>query len=262
MGEIDSRLALPSPLEPIAVDRNGTFVVSVTWYNFFNELYYGKEDSEGFEYQEHLGEIDQALLNLEDEINAMRSEWAAHDVDNIFSELSDRIDALESEMSTVDDRLSGLEQEYPPVIDRLTTTDSTPSTFVLTDDNTNQTLTGNLGALILKSASGGFGFSATPSDTDLVLTFYGTTHSGILKWMEDEDYFQFDDNAYFALDIDVDGTCRVDTLRIDEGGTTTVSTGTGTVKMASANNADSAAWIPINYNGTTYYVPAWTTYSP
>lgn len=32
------------------------------------------------------------------------------------------------------------------------------------------------------------------ADTDLILNFYGTTNSGIFKWMEDEDYFQFMDS--------------------------------------------------------------------
>lgn len=33
----------------------------------------------------------------------------------------------------------------------------------------------------------------TAADTDLVLNFFGTTNSGVLTWMEDEDYFKFSD---------------------------------------------------------------------
>jgi len=62
--------------------------------------------------------------------------------------------------------------------------------------------------------------------------------------------------------LDVAGTTRTQNLNITTGGSTTISTGIGTVKMSTANNANSAAWIPIAYNGTTYYVPAWTTNAP
>lgn len=34
----------------------------------------------------------------------------------------------------------------------------------------------------------------TIADTDLVLNFFGTTTSGVLTWMEDEDYFKFGDD--------------------------------------------------------------------
>jgi hypothetical protein len=33
----------------------------------------------------------------------------------------------------------------------------------------------------------------TAADTDLVLNFFGTSNSGVLTWMEYEDYFQFAD---------------------------------------------------------------------
>lgn len=51
-------------------------------------------------------------------------------------------------------------------------------------------------------------------------------------------------------------------LDIKTGGTISISSGTGSVKMASAGNANNAAWIPIKYSGTTYYVPGWTTNAP
>lgn len=49
---------------------------------------------------------------------------------------------------------------------------------------------------------------------------------------------------------------------VTDGGSTTISSGTGTVKMSSSSAANSAVWIPITYNGTTYYVPGWTTNAP
>lgn len=51
-------------------------------------------------------------------------------------------------------------------------------------------------------------------------------------------------------------------VNILTGGSTTISTGVGSVKMSTANAATNAAWIPIAYAGTTYYLPAWTTNSP
>jgi hypothetical protein len=38
-----------------------------------------------------------------------------------------------------------------------------------------------------------------PADTDITMTFTGTTSSGEFKWMEDEDYFQFSDAVVFDL---------------------------------------------------------------
>jgi hypothetical protein len=46
------------------------------------------------------------------------------------------------------------------------------------------------------------------------------------------------------------------------GGSTSISTGTGTVKMTNGNNANNSAWIPFDYNGATYYIPAWTAHAP
>lgn len=46
------------------------------------------------------------------------------------------------------------------------------------------------------------------------------------------------------------------------GGSTTIDTGPGAVKMSSSNAASNDAWIPIKYNGTTYYVPGWLSNSP
>jgi len=35
------------------------------------------------------------------------------------------------------------------------------------------------------------------ANMDIKMTFVGTTHSGVFRWMEDEDYFKFDDDIYF-----------------------------------------------------------------
>lgn len=61
---------------------------------------------------------------------------------------------------------------------------------------------------------------------------------------------------------DFTGILKLTTLNVASGGSTTISTGVGSVKMSSANNATNSVWIPIQYNGTTYYIPGYTTNSP
>ncbi len=51
-------------------------------------------------------------------------------------------------------------------------------------------------------------------------------------------------------------------MNIASGGSTTISTGVGVIHMSTANPATCAAWIPISYAGTTYYLPGWTTNAP
>jgi hypothetical protein len=63
-----------------------------------------------------------------------------------------------------------------------------------------------------------------------------------------------DDSAYAQLNALV--------FNVTSGGSTTISTGIGSVKMATANAATNAAWIPMKYAGTTYYVPGWTAFNP
>ena len=41
-------------------------------------------------------------------------------------------------------------------------------------------------------------FGAGTSGTDIVITFDGETNDGVLKWMEDEDYFEFSDDLLIA----------------------------------------------------------------
>jgi hypothetical protein len=52
------------------------------------------------------------------------------------------------------------------------------------------------------------------------------------------------------------------TVDVATGGSTTISTGVGSVRMSTANAATNAVWIPMKYNGTTYYVPGYTTNAP
>jgi hypothetical protein len=64
----------------------------------------------------------------------------------------------------------------------------------------------------------GGAFSLTPStgDTDVVITFAGTTFSGVLRWMEDEDYFKFDDKV-ICPNLDVATLTETRRLNINNG---------------------------------------------
>ena len=41
-------------------------------------------------------------------------------------------------------------------------------------------------------------FGAATAGTDITITFDGETNDGVLKWMEDEDYFEFSDDILIA----------------------------------------------------------------
>jgi len=54
------------------------------------------------------------------------------------------------------------------------------------------------GAAITKLLSNTLTFGAATSGTDITITFDGETNDGVLKWMEDEDYFEFSDDILVA----------------------------------------------------------------
>ena len=115
------------------------------------------------------------------------------------------------------------------------------------------------------SAEGGpitklLGMSITIGDatagTDITITFDGETNDGVLKWMEDEDYFQFDDdiiistneklyfrdtgiyihsNADGDLDIISDGTAA-DSIFLDSAGGITLDADTASSGITYADN--------------------------
>ncbi len=62
--------------------------------------------------------------------------------------------------------------------------------------------------------------------------------------------------------LDVNGTASATLFNTSAGGSITIGAGVGSVKMSTANAATNAVWIPMAYNGTTYYVPAWSTNTP
>ena len=54
------------------------------------------------------------------------------------------------------------------------------------------------GGPIAKLLNNTLTFGAGTADTDVTITFDGQTNDGVLKWMEDEDYFQFDDDILIS----------------------------------------------------------------
>lgn len=59
-----------------------------------------------------------------------------------------------------------------------------------------------------------------------------------------------------------DSAGAASTISLTNANSTTIGAGTGTVKMSSANNADSAVWIKVYVGATAYWIPGWTTNSP
>lgn len=150
--------------------------------------------------------------------------------------------------------------------------------LALQDNSGNNTFTVDAnGALTIADTSAnktlitGSGYSLTGSSTQAMVSLAGTLNtSGVV------DVFKvaITDTAHGAgthlvalyggaagatLEFSVD-TAGVP--NVQSGGSTTISTGVGSVKMSTANAATNAAWIPFAYAGTTYYFPAWTTNAP
>ena len=58
--------------------------------------------------------------------------------------------------------------------------------------------TANEGGAITKLLGNTLTFGAGTAGTDITITFDGETSDGVLKWMEDEDYFEFSDDILIA----------------------------------------------------------------
>ncbi len=58
--------------------------------------------------------------------------------------------------------------------------------------------TANEGGPITKLLGNTLTFGAGTAGTDITITFDGETSDGVLKWMEDEDYFEFSDDILVA----------------------------------------------------------------
>jgi len=69
--------------------------------------------------------------------------------------------------------------------------------FAASTGHTHDGTTGE-GGPISTMAGHALTFGAGTSGTDIVITFDGETNDGVLKWMEDEDYFEFSDDILIA----------------------------------------------------------------
>ncbi|KKN51695.1 hypothetical protein LCGC14_0619820, partial [marine sediment metagenome] len=82
-------------------------------------------------------------------------------------------------------------------------------------DQTDGNIEVGAGDLNLKSAVG-FEFQ-TAADTDLVTTYVGTTNSGVLTWMEDENHFQFADEVIFDVNVGIGTASPQELLHVGAG---------------------------------------------
>jgi hypothetical protein len=96
----------------------------------------------------------------------------------------------------------------------------------------------------LEFTAGSYKFQV-PADTDIALNFTGTTNSGVLTWMEDEDYFKFSDSA--LIEKNALGSTQTAAFTLQ-------NTSTGAVQLAPAiefkGNAYSAGDYPITWRFT------------
>lgn len=93
-------------------------------------------------------------------------------------------------------------------------------------------LSGTTGALEVTETGAIIGRGS--ANIDYTLTFIGDDATGILTWMEDEDYFQFADKVVMDLDLDVTGTIA--------GAAISGTAITGTSFVIGANTLDTNEW--------------------
>ena len=136
--------------------------------------------------------------------------------------------------------------------------------------------TDNEGGPITKLLGNSLTFGAGPAGTDITITFDGETSDGELKWMEDEDYFEFSDDILIAsteklqfrdtaiyinssadgqLDLVADTEIQLAATTIDINGNVDVSgtlTVAGALNFGDANitNVGSIALDTITNDGT------------
>ena len=147
--------------------------------------------------------------------------------------------------------------------------------FAASTGHTHDGTTGE-GGPISTMAGHALTFGAGTAGTDIVITFDGETNDGVLKWMEDEDYFEFSDDILMAtteklqfrdtaiyihsstdgqLDLVADTEIQIAATTIDINGNVDVSgtlTVAGALDFGDANisNVGSLALDTITNDGT------------
>jgi len=137
--------------------------------------------------------------------------------------------------------------------------------------------TANEGGPITKLLGNTLTFGAATAGTDITITFDGETSDGVLKWMEDEDYFEFSDDILVAsteklqfrdtaiyinssadgqLDLVADTEIQIAATTVDINGNVDVSgtlTVAGALDFGDANitNVGSLALDTITSDGST-----------
>jgi hypothetical protein len=112
-------------------------------------------------------------------------------------------------------------------------------------DESGLSLTGSqtYGDATVKTVISGLSFDiSSGADTDITLNFLGTTNSGVLKWMEDEDYFKFADN------VNLD-TLTASKVVFTDANKTLTSTGIGTSAqfIKGDGSLDSSVYLTTGY---------------
>ena len=69
--------------------------------------------------------------------------------------------------------------------------------FAASSGHTHDGTTGE-GGPVTKLLSNALTFGAATAGTDITVTFDGESNDGVMKWMEDEDYFEFSDDILIA----------------------------------------------------------------
>ena len=136
--------------------------------------------------------------------------------------------------------------------------DQLVSAFAASSGHTHDGTTGE-GGPITKLLGNTLTFGAGTAGTDITITFDGETSDGVLKWMEDEDYFEFSDDILVAsteklqfrdtaiyinsstdgqLDLVADSEVQIAATTIDINGNVDVS---GTLTVAGAVDFGDAA---------------------
>ena len=136
--------------------------------------------------------------------------------------------------------------------------------------------TDNEGGPITKLLGNALTFGAATAGTDITITFDGESNDGVLKWMEDEDYFEFSDDILIAsteklqfnntntyinsstsgqLDLVANTEIQIAATTIDINGAVDISgnlTVNGTLDLADGNftNLGSIALDTITNDGT------------
>ena len=129
--------------------------------------------------------------------------------------------------------------------------------------------TANEGGPITKLLGNTLTFGAATAGTDITITFDGETNDGALKWMEDEDYFEFSDDILVAtteklqfrdtaiyinssadgqLDLVADTEIQIAATTVDINGNVDIS---GTLTVGGALDFSDASITTVSYTHLT-----------